>query len=373
MPSLKSQDVPGQAKQEKIPIVYSTDLYHPHDDPDDHFDLATLFALSEFDIRGIILDGGKRQRESPGQVAVEQMMYLTGRKVPVTVGLAQPLRGPQDTGADQPEEFQDGVRLLLEVLAKSNESVILFTTGSLRDVAAAYLREPELFRQRVARFYINIGDAFGGQEHNVNLDPWAYRIIMRSNLPVYWCPCFAGGVWKRDKGLATYWRFRHGEVLTQVPLPVRNFFLYALRKERASPLEYLQVHHPEEHYAWLFGLDRNMWCTAPMLHAAGRSIVEVSPGRFAAPKPWQKDKPPEAGKTNLPPATRSLLVFSFGEYWIREIPTGQFTICEAPNLPDPTLRKIHCFGIKDLDRYDAIMTSVLTELFRDFPLVDKAR
>ncbi|HOY58865.1 MAG TPA: hypothetical protein PK640_12120, partial [Verrucomicrobiota bacterium] len=26
------------------PVLYSTDLFHPHDDPDDHFDLAVLYA-----------------------------------------------------------------------------------------------------------------------------------------------------------------------------------------------------------------------------------------------------------------------------------------------------------------------------------------
>ena len=49
---------------EKVPIVYSTDLFHPHADPDDHYDLACLFALEEFDIRGIILDLGGRSRPS---------------------------------------------------------------------------------------------------------------------------------------------------------------------------------------------------------------------------------------------------------------------------------------------------------------------
>ena len=49
-----------------VPIVYSTDLYQQPDDPDDHFDLATLFAIKEFDIRGIIFDLGKRGVNGPG-------------------------------------------------------------------------------------------------------------------------------------------------------------------------------------------------------------------------------------------------------------------------------------------------------------------
>ena len=39
-----------------VPVIYSTDLYHPHDDPDDHYDLATVFALPELDVKGVIID-----------------------------------------------------------------------------------------------------------------------------------------------------------------------------------------------------------------------------------------------------------------------------------------------------------------------------
>jgi hypothetical protein len=34
----------------EVPILYSSDLYHPHEDPDDHFDLATLFSLNTVEI-----------------------------------------------------------------------------------------------------------------------------------------------------------------------------------------------------------------------------------------------------------------------------------------------------------------------------------
>ena len=39
-----------------VPVIYCTDLFHPHDDPDDHFDLATLFALPELEVKAILLD-----------------------------------------------------------------------------------------------------------------------------------------------------------------------------------------------------------------------------------------------------------------------------------------------------------------------------
>lgn len=351
-----------------VPIIYSTDLFHPHDDPDDHFDLATLFALEEFDIRAIILDIGRRQKERPGRVAVEQLLHLTGKQVPVAIGLAEPLRGPEDDGRQQPAEFQAAAELLLQLLRQSAEKLTIFTTGSLRDVAAAYLRDPELFRAKVGRLYVNIGDALGGPEHNVNLDPWAYRIVMRSDLPVYWCPCFSGGLWKREHGLGTYWRFRHGDVLTGVPLALQNFFLYALRHESAPALAYLNIRHAEENYRWLYGLERNMWCTAPFLHAAGRTIIEIEPGRFVAVPGGEKlakEAPAEPPEGTYP---RRVTAFRFRMQYVGETPEGQFAIIPAQKDPPPSAKKMACFEIVESSRYDAIMTSVLAELFRQFPL-----
>ena len=78
-------------KKPTVPVIYSTDLSHPHDDPDDHFDIVALYALKELDILGIVLDQGKRQDLSPGRIPVEQMNALTGRNVPYAVGLSDPL------------------------------------------------------------------------------------------------------------------------------------------------------------------------------------------------------------------------------------------------------------------------------------------
>ena len=58
---------PDAAAEAKIPLLHSTDLLHPHDDPDDHYDLATVFAMPEFDLRGVVLDLGERQAQRPGR------------------------------------------------------------------------------------------------------------------------------------------------------------------------------------------------------------------------------------------------------------------------------------------------------------------
>ena len=201
----------------KIPVLYSTDLHHPHEDPDDHFDLATLFSLPELEVRGIVLDCGSHQLKAPGSIPVKQMLHLTSQQVPYAIGLGHALRSPDDDGCDQPDKFQRGVQLILNVLRNSPEPVTVFTTGSLRDVAAAFNRQPELLRRKVARLYINIGNPAAGAdsrqwEYNVKLDRSAYCCIMRSGLPIYWCPCFDGGIWQRGRQ-GTYWKFVHARVL----------------------------------------------------------------------------------------------------------------------------------------------------------------
>jgi hypothetical protein len=104
----------GGTVRKRIPFIHGTDLFHPHDDPDDHFDLATVFAMPELDVRAILLDLGKRQGEKPGRIPVEQMLKLSGRKVPYAVGLNEKLKSPEDKGLDQSPECQGAIDLLLK-------------------------------------------------------------------------------------------------------------------------------------------------------------------------------------------------------------------------------------------------------------------
>ncbi len=246
-----------------VPIIYSTDLYHPHDDPDDHFDLATLFAIPEFDIKAIVIDTGSRGKDRPGRVVVEQLMHLTGRQVPVAIGLSENLASPSDDCATQPDATQAGINLILDVLEESAEPVTMFTTGSLRDVAAAYNRRPTLFEEKVSRLYINVGHSAGGEEHNVKLDRHSYVRVLRSGLPVYWTPCFG------EDGYLSLWKFTQKEVLADAPRPVRNFIVYALTKAKTDPIEFLSSEPDPAVIHELWAKQRNMWCTGAFLDAAG--------------------------------------------------------------------------------------------------------
>ncbi len=335
------------SRRGSIPILYSTDLYHPHADPDDHFDLATLFALPEFDIRGVILDDGARQKEAPGRIPLEQMLWITQRRIPYAIGLAGQLRSAEDTGLGQPDEFQQGVRLLLEALRQSPVPVTVFCTGSLRDVAAALNREPELLRTKISRLYLNIGDTTAQDEYNVLLDPQAYVAVLRSKLPIYWCPCFDGGLWRKDRGYATYWRFIHYEVLEATRPVVQNWFIYALTKPQADPIAFLSQPADPTAKKEVWAMPRNMWCTAPFLHAAGRSVIREDSGR------WQI-------RTSAPEATARRL-FDFVDAKVSITPEGRAHLVLDPQADGEPVK---VFKILEPELYDTVMTEVLRELLR---------
>lgn len=250
-----------------IPIIYTTDLYHPHDDPDDHYDLLTLFALPEFDIRAIVIDLGERGKDRPAGPALRQVMHMTGRTAPWATGLVGNLASPEDTAPGRGEAEEQGVRLILDTLAAAAEPVTVFTAGSLRDVAAAFNRSPGLFREKVKRLYVNAGAAGGLVEWSADLDSHAFVRIMSSGLPVFWAPCFG------ESGYGTYWQFRQGDILEDAPGPVRNYLLFMFKKEdpeHIDPVAYLSRAHDVEFESRVWAETRNMWCTAPLLHAAGR-------------------------------------------------------------------------------------------------------
>lgn len=248
------------------PIIYSTDLYHPHNDPDDHYDLLTLFSLPDLDVRAVIIDMGEPGKGRPALGAVAQMCALRGKNAPVATGLIGNLTAPDDTAQNRPGDEQAGVELVLKSLRDAREPVTLFTVGSLRDMAAAYNRAPQLFRDKVSRFYINAGDTRGKIEYNVQLDPVAYNCMMTSGLPIYWTPCFG------DDGYGSFWQFRQDAVIATAPKPMQNFFLYMYSKSTDSgALAYLNRDPDAALLAKVCGEERAMWCTAAFLDAAGRT------------------------------------------------------------------------------------------------------
>ncbi len=366
----------------RVPLIYGTDLFHPHDDPDDHFDLATVFALPEFDVRAILLDLGDRQKERPGRVPVEQMLALTGQGVPYAVGLNEPLRSPTDTGQDQPTAGQQAVELLLATLRASPRPVVVVTAGSVRDVCAAFNREPDLLRRKIDRLYINIGNLDPDQEEwNVGLDRHAYVGLMRSGLPIYWCPCLP-----MNANRSTHWKFRHADLFDGMPVPLLNFFIYALQRVPPDELDPMMALRgdlrPWRHL--LLPAERNMWCTGPLLHAAGRRVHRIGNDWIAAPDapftttstqprssaagapPASTDTSPQAPPVATlapPPAAEPADVFTFVPARVTIDDQGVTHWVES--AADANM---HIYKVLDAENHTPALQSCLRRLLHAFPL-----
>jgi len=229
-------------------------------------------------VRGIVLDLGERQQQRMGRPPIEQILHLAARRVPYVMGINRPLDTRDDRASDVAQEFQGGIEFILSTLRESQEKVVIFTTGSLRDVAAAFNREPELLRAKVRALYFNAGNGPGGlqNEWNVKLDPHAYQRVFESGLPLYWCPCFG------QDGYQTYFVVDQRTVVSACRPPLQNFFVYCLTKSQQEPIAFLSSVGnalPEG--------PRNMWCTGPLYHAAGRRIYQRGPDDFVALTPPQ--------------------------------------------------------------------------------------
>ena len=285
-------------ESKRIPIIYSTDLYQPPQDPDDHYDLAMLAALKELEVKALIFDVATphKKPEEFGKTAMDQLAKITGHSPPPwKTGLRETLRSQDDKALEQPKEFQGGVELILSTLKQSEEPVVMFLVGSCRDFTAAFNRDPDLLRKKVKAMYVNAGNGPGGKqtEWNVTLDPNAYVGLMNSGLPIYWCPCFTG-VYQlpspeevsADKAYSTFFVVpNQAELLASVHPKLKNYFAYALSGSQEEPLGFL-----EKEVQPLPQTPRSMWCTGPFLHAAGRKIYETRDNRWNARSSGKEDR-----------------------------------------------------------------------------------
>lgn len=291
-PSLRAR-----AATPPVPLLVVTDLYHPHQDFGDNFDLLLPYALSgEIDLRGVVLDCTQRFREArtdhpnpdyrdhhgprdPGFVPVLQLNYLFGRNVPAAVGPFTPLRSPDDTAEDAPVFQQQGIELILRTLREADRPVEIAVFGSCRAVAAALNREPDLFRQKVGRIHLCAGASPAGYlEWNVMLDTHAFVRLLRSGLPVDLYPCAT------DRGpfeLGThnsYWKLPDLKWLVGMDPPLRRYLLFGL--QRVARMDYLCAMDEDwpgltapEAFRGLYGWHHNVWETAVWLGITGRKLV----------------------------------------------------------------------------------------------------
>ncbi len=276
----------------RVPLIHITDLYHPPQDPDDQFDLATILALPELDLKMVLLDitrkftvpspaGGWDLARDPGVAIVAQANALRGTTIPVAIGPRDPLASTTDDLSDRPPAEQAAVKVLLSTLAESVEPVVVSIVGSTRIMAAAFLQAPDLVKQQVASVWINVGSTAGAElEWNVMLDPIAYQVLWQSGLPIRWFPCATeNGAFDPEPARGTHWAATHAELLASLPARWRGWFAFGLSgSARGDFLRAMDELGSGPIWDNLQAARRSMWSTGSLAMIAGRCLAQTAAG-----------------------------------------------------------------------------------------------
>jgi hypothetical protein len=335
-------------------VIHVTDLFRPYADPDDHWDLASVYAqaqMKEIDLKGIVIDypPNREVRLNPDVIAVAQLNHITGLSVPVAIGTPRKMTSRKDIQEGGTPSDMAAVQLIIDILRSSDVPVIINVVGQSRDVAIAGNREPALFARKCAGIYLNAGTGtrtkglITRKEYNVRLDEAAYAAIFDLQCPVYWLPCFEDNNKVRGEwavmAYGSYFRFLHRDVLPTLAPRLQNYFTYMYRKTPgpywltalAEPVDSAMV----EEVAPTF---RNMWCTAGFLHVVGRTVT--TEGKIVPLK-----------------EVRGQGVFSFDPIRVKSDDTG-----ETEWQDDKTSRLRFILHVGDVAHYQSAMTTALRTL-----------
>ena len=286
------------------PIIDVTDLYHPHQDVGDNFDLVAAYALPEVDLRAVILDthdyfrkpvsdhplltrygSDKSGPRDPGFIPVLQLNYIFNRNIPAAAGPFTMMKSPQDKMLDIPGFQQQGVELILKVLRENKEPVIILSFGSARPIAVAYNRDPVLFHAKVKAIHLSAGSSTPDYlEWNVGLDPNAIVCLLRTDLPVAIYPCAVGAKEDGPFGYGphnTFYRTPNALFIRQMDPRLQRYMAYAFgRVARSDFLRAMDEDFPEDLTAKVYSQPHNVWETALWAQVSNRRLVRRADGHY---------------------------------------------------------------------------------------------
>jgi len=285
----------------QVPIIHTSDLFHPPYDPDDQVDLGCLYALHELDVLAVIIDYHRDNSDlhmyEPAFGMITQLNWMTGKAVPAAVGPNTKLRTPEDEGEHFSLRNQAGIKLLIDKLRSADEPVFISIVGSSRTVAAAFNREPDLFRKKVRAILLvagyDIREKGDKLDTNSNFDPNAFVAIMRSGLPIRWFP---PGAWGKMLGGANIYDLEavakvraphaakfmvpHTTLFDQLPKMVHAWLMYGFTGNQRGDI--IRTLH-EEWYAGMWwgvvkGGLRPLSSIPAVVMAAERKLVRTDEG-----------------------------------------------------------------------------------------------
>jgi len=280
-----------------LKLINITDLYHPHQDVGDNFDLIMPYGLPEVDLLLVVLDCTGKFREpyahhsewpdphgprEPGVIPVTQLNYIFNQSVPFGVSPFELMHSPDDKMLDIPGYQNQGVDMLLNVLEKSDSPVDISVFGSLRALAVAYNRNPRLLIEKVRMVHISASSSTPGYlEWNVLLDPHAFVCILRSKLPLTIYPCKEGEGAFKPSEFCTYWSLDDLRFIKKMDKRLQQYLCYAFNKTLRH--DFLRAMDEEPDGAELdkfCGWKHNVWETAVWIEMTGRKLVKRADGSF---------------------------------------------------------------------------------------------
>ncbi|MBQ3562310.1 MAG: hypothetical protein IJA13_02025 [Clostridia bacterium] len=272
-------------------VILTTDLYHRHADPNDHWNLASMFALSTKgwinfsgimcdDDRSIAEDGSFLHFGDPSVQSIAQLNYITGNAVPVGFGSRLPIKKKEDLDEVLKSKKKiSSVTLLLETLQQSKNKVDIHMCGSCKDVLIAFKLAPDLFEKKCDRIFVNAG-TYAKQdpiEYNVSLEPYAFSQIFKIPCKIMWSPCFDELIpypYKPSKR-ANYYEINQSESLPFMSDAVKKYFNYMYGAEfKTNWLSYLREPIDMDLlHNWSME-KRQMWSTPGFLLSAEKFVTE---------------------------------------------------------------------------------------------------
>jgi Inosine-uridine preferring nucleoside hydrolase len=344
-----------KAKQ-TVPVLHVTDLFRPHMDPDDHWDLACVYALAhrgDINLKGVLIDYPPTDDRNPDIMAVAQMNLICGLFVPVGVGSGHPLKSRNDTQPHTVRTDHHGVSMILDTLEQSARPIVINILGSSRDVAIAAKKDPDLFAAKCAAIYLNAGTGSPEMspasklEYNVTLDTLAYAAIFDLPCPIYWMPCFEQMESRRERSVqeyGTYYQFQQDRILPHLSKDLQNYFAYMFGKYTDDNwMHYLMGPRDEALLSRVGDMTRHMWCTAGFFHAAGYTVT--GNGKIV-----RLDENPHRP------------VFTFDPITVRCADNGV-----TKWRPDAKSKHRFIFHVRDMDHYQSAMIEAMRSLLMTLP------
>jgi purine nucleosidase len=174
----------GAAACAKTPVLLSTDVGN---EIDDQWAITYLLTNPDFDVQGITSAHAPSLPDPSAHATYRILVDVVEQRLGMAVhpalleGASSPLK---DNKTPQPSAALDFIIETSKHYSKDNRLTVL-NIGAATDLASAIIEDPEIVdRIRVVAMGFTDLSKEGGKEYNVENDPRAWQVILKSDVPV---------------------------------------------------------------------------------------------------------------------------------------------------------------------------------------------